>query len=184
MKILELKIPTMPSGGLTTCKIMTFNLRPSGEKYVKPCPAFVTAIDCIGDNKFSELLAGIHKNLDSAVEYTLNGNQLSSSFRAKSPRLAELIESISEGAQFEEEEICRDGYVDLQAFLDYIRAVVEVSPTFWVSTEGYDHDTMPGMSSSYHVHWDNDPKAAIIFISELVAEDVRRLQTKKYRSTT
>lgn len=149
--------------------------------YGYDCPASVVSVDSYDTNGFSEELSNLHKNLDSAVEYILNGEQLSPDFKAKSPRLANLIESISEEAKFEEEGIYRDQYTDLQAFLDYISNVVEQSPTYWTSTEGQDHDTMPGMSSSYHVHWDNEPKTAITFITQLVAEDIKLLQSEGYK---
>ncbi len=148
--------------------------------YGDECPASVISVDSFDNNGFSDELGELHQNLDSAIEYILNGHQLSPEFKVKSPRLAYLIEAISEEAQFEEEELLRDEYADLEAFLDYISNVVKQSPTYWVSTEGYDHDTMPGMSSSYHVHWDNEPKTAITFITQLVAEDVKQLQSKRY----
>lgn len=93
-----------------------------------------------------------------------------------SQELKTLVQSISGGARFVDDDLKRDSYVDLAAYKEYLFEVVARSPTFMTETHGEDDGAPPGCTSAYRLYWDSDPSEALSHFIKEINKDAAALK--------
>ena len=74
----------------------------------------------------------------------------------------------------------KDGYVQLNSFIEYLISLAERSDDFLTQTSGEDTDTAPGMSSGYMFFWDYDSKSSGKLLNDNISNDIRLLKQRAY----
>jgi hypothetical protein len=123
--------------------------------------------------------------LDEALKYVLDGNKLSKNLKKKESDLFYLIESCSEWATYHEyedgeKELEKDGYSQMNSFIEYLGSLVKRSDNFLTQTSGEDTDTAPGMCSGYRLFWDSDSKSSGKLLNENISNDIRLIKQRAF----
>lgn len=145
----------------------------------RPCTVF-------NQSHFDEsLLYELGEKLDDALKYVLDGYKLSKDLKRKNSDLFHLIESCTAFAIYHEyddgeKDLEKDGYVQLNSFIEYLISLAERSDDFLTQTSGEDTDTAPGMSSGYMFFWDYDSKSSGKLLNDNISNDIRLFKQRAY----
>ena len=131
------------------------------------------------------LLYELDQSLDEPLRYVLNGKKLSKDLKKKNPDLFYLIDSCAQEATYHEyedgeKELEKDGYSQMNSFIEYLNSLVERSDTFLTQTSGEDVETAPGMTSGYIYFWDSDSKSSGKLLNENISNDIRLIKQRAF----
>ena len=140
------------------------------------CPTNIFSESALDVELFSE----INSLVKEPVKLLLNKEVLNPDFKKSHGGLYSLINEITEYSKFEEGELSRDMYNDLNAFRNYIWSLVELSDSYMTVTQGEDSGGAPGFCSGYDIFWDSNIDEASKTLNKNLSSEINALKKKIY----